>query len=125
MLQKNLESINNLTLQRRLSRISQEESRIGISYCITPTNDYVILKNDLPTDDLNNPREAAKQMISKNIHHEMTSNDKIILFGIGLGYLLDEVYQKFPSKIYIYEPDLMLLHFILSNADISEILASG
>lgn len=125
MLQKNLEAINNLTLQRRLSRISQEESRIGISYCITPTNDYVILKNDLPTDDLNNPREAAKQMIAKNIHHEMTSNDKIILFGIGLGYLLDEVFQKFPSKIYIYEPDLMLLHFILSNADISEILASG
>ena len=125
MLQKNLEAINNLTLQRRLSKITPEESRVGISYCITPTNDYVLLKNDLPTDDLNNPREAAKQMIAKNIHHEMTGNDKIILFGIGLGYLLDEVYQKFPSKIYIYEPDLMLLHFILSNADISEILASG
>lgn len=125
MLNKNLEALKNTVIQRRLSKISAEESRIGISYCITPTNDYVLLKNDLPTDDLNNPREAAKQMIAKNINHEMKNNDTIIIFGIGLGYLLDEVYQEFPSKIYIYEPDLMLLHFVLSNADISEHLASG
>ena len=38
---------------------------------------------------------------------------------------LDEVYQKFPCKILVYEPDLMLLHFVLSNADISEHLSSG
>lgn len=125
MLNKNLESINNPILQRRLARISPEESRVGIAYCITPTNDYVLLKNDLPTDDLNNPREAAKKMIKDNIHHEMNKNDTIIIFGLGLGYLLDEVYQKFPCKIYIYEPDLMLMHFVLSNADISEHLASG
>ncbi len=125
MLEKNLEAINNSVIQRRLAKISAEESRVGISYCITPTNDYVLLKNDLPTDDLNNPREAAKQMVEKNIHHEMKSNDTVIIFGIGLGYLLDEVYQKFPCKIFIYEPDLMLLHFVLSNADISEHLKSG
>lgn len=125
MLEKNLEAINNTVIQRRLSKITPEESRVGVSYCITPTNDYVLLKDDLAIDDLNNPREAAKQSIAKNIHHEMKSNDTIILFGIGLGYLLDEVYQKFPSKILIYEPDLMLLHFVLSNIDISEHLASG
>ncbi len=125
MLEKNLEALNNSILQRRLAKISPEESRVGVSYCITPTNDYVLLKNDLPTDDLNNPREAAVQAIAKNIHHEMKSNDTIIIFGIGLGYLLDEIYQKFPSKILVYEPDLMLLHFVLSNADISEHLSSG
>ena len=125
MLEKNLEALNNSVIQRRLAKITPEESRVGVSYCITPTNDYVLLKNDLPTDDLNNPREAAKQVIAKNINHEMKSNDTIIIFGIGLGYLLDEVYQKFPCKILVYEPDLMLLHFVLSNADISEHLSSG
>lgn len=124
MLEKNLEKLNSPNLKRRLAKISPEESRIGISYCITPTNDYVLLKNDLPTDDLNNPREAAKQMIAKNIQHEMKTNDTIIIFGIGLGYLFDEVFQKFPSKIYVYEPDLKLLHFVLSNIDISEHLSS-
>lgn len=125
MFQKNLEAIENIALRKRLEKISSIESRIGISYCVTPSNDYVLLKNDLATDDLNNPREAIKLMIEKNIRQEMFSNDKIITFGIGLGYLLDEVFNKFSSKIYVYEPDINLLHFVLNNVDISEHLSSG
>ena len=47
----------------------------------------------------------------------MKNNDIIINFGIGLGYLLDESFNNYPSKIYVYEPDLNLLHFVLSNVD--------
>lgn len=125
MLEKNLESIDNLALKRRLAKISPVESRIGISYCVTPSNDYVLLKDDLPADDLENPREAVQKAIEKTIKQEMKSNDFIITFGIGLGYLLDAVYHKYPSRIFVYEPDLNLLHFVLSNIDISEHLASG
>ena len=56
MLNKNLEALDNIALRRRLSKISVIESRIGISYCVTPSNDYILLKNDMPSDDLNNPR---------------------------------------------------------------------
>lgn len=125
MFNKNLEHIDNLALKRRLQKISPIESRVGISYCVTPTNDYVLLKNDLPADDLQNPREAVKQMLKNNIKQEMKSNDIIITFGIGLGYLLDETFNSYPSKIMVYEPDLNLLHFVLSNVDISEHLSSG
>ena len=125
MLNKNLELIDNLALRRRLEKISPIESRIGISYCVTPTNDYVLLKDELPADDLNNPREAVKQMLQKNIRNEMNSNDTIITFGIGFGYLLDETFSTYPSKIFVYEPDLNLLHFVLSNVDLSEHLSSG
>lgn len=125
MFNKNLEAIDNLALKRRLSKISSVESRIGISYCVTPSNDYVLLKDELPSDDLNNPREAVKKMLCDNIKQEMKSNDIIINFGIGLGYLLDETFNTYPSRIYVYEPDLNLLHFVLSNADISEHLSSG
>ncbi|MBE7710936.1 MAG: motility associated factor glycosyltransferase family protein [Cyanobacteria bacterium SIG31] len=125
MLDKNLEHIDNLALKRRLQKISSIESRIGISYCVTTSGDYVLLKDDVPADDLNNPREAVRKMLSNTIKTEMKSNDYIITFGIGLGYLLDEVYNKYSSKIYIYEPDLNLLHFVLCNVDISEHLASG
>ena len=125
MFEKNLEHINNLALKRRLSKISQIESRVGISYCITPTNDYVLLKDDVPADDLENPKEAVKQMLNDNIKGEMKSNDSIVIFGLGLGYLLDETFNRFPSKIYLYEPDLNLLHFVLSNVDLSELLSSG
>lgn len=125
MFEKNLESIDNPSLKRRLSRISQTESKAGIAFCITPSNDYVLLKDEVALDDLTNPREAIRKMIDKTIKQEMTKNDTIITFGIGLGYLLDEVFNKFPSKIYIYEPDINLLHFVLSNVDISEHLSSG
>ena len=125
MFSKNLECIDNLSLKRRLSRISLIESRIGISYCVTPTNDYVLLKNDLPADDLQNPREAVKKMLKSSIKNEMKPHDIIITFGIGLGYLLDEVFNAYSSKIFVYEPDINLLHFVLNNVDISEHLASG
>lgn len=125
MFNKNMEFIDNIALKRRLAKISPVESRMGISYCVTPTNDYVLLKDDLPADDLQNPREAVKQMLKNNIKNEMRANDTIITFGIGLGYLLDEVFNSYPSKIFVYEPDLNLLHFVLNNVDISEHLASG
>ena len=125
MFKKNLEYIDNLALKRRLSRMSIEESRAGISYCITPSNDYILLKDDVPSDDLNNPREAIREMLKKNIKNEMHSNDIIITFGIGLGYLLDEVFNTYPSRIFVYEPDVNFLHFVLNNVDISQHLASG
>ncbi len=125
MFNRNLEFINNVALKRRLEKISPVESRIGISYCVTPTNDYVLLKDDVPSDDLQNPREAVRNMLNNNIKNEMRENDIIITFGIGLGYLLDETFNSYPSKIYVYEPDLNLLHFVLNNVDISEHLASG
>ncbi len=125
MFEKNLEYIDNLALKRRLSRISVEQSRVGISYCVTPSNDYILLKDDVPSDDLNNPREAIREMLKKNIKNEMHSNDIIITFGIGLGYLLDEVFNTYPSRIFVYEPDVNFLHFVLNNVDISQHLASG
>jgi hypothetical protein len=67
MFEKNLEVIDNIALKRRLARISTTESRAGISYCVTPSNDYVIIKDDIPSDDLNNPREAIRKMLDNNI----------------------------------------------------------
>ena len=125
MFNKNLESIDNLALKRRLLNISSIESRVGISYCITPTNDYVLLKDELPSDDLQNPREAIRTMLGKSIKEDLKPTDIIITFGIGLGYLLDETFNKYPARIFVYEPDIKLLHFVLNNVDISEHLSSG
>ena len=125
MFTKNLQRIDNEALKRRLLKVSDVDSRAGMSYCVTPSNDYILLKNDVPIDDINNPREAIKKHLNKSIKHEMGKNDVIITFGIGLGYLLDEVFNTYPSRIYVYEPDINLLHFALTNVDISEHLSSG
>ena len=78
MFDKNIEFIDNSALKRRLIKISPIESRVGISYCVTPSNDYVLLKNDLPADDLNNPREAIKKIFNNNIKNEMKNKDILI-----------------------------------------------
>ena len=125
MFNKNLESINNPALKRRLEKINPADAKQGITYLITPSNDYILLKDDVPLDDLNNPREAIKHNLKINIKEEMRPNDIIVVFGLGLGYLLDEVFTTYPSRIFVYEPDLNLMHFVLSNVDISEHLSSG
>lgn len=125
MLKKNLEFLNNNKLKEALAKLTIEESRIDISYCMTPSNDYLLMKNDVPMDDINNPREAIQEMLKGLIKQPMGPTDKIVIFGIGLCYILDEVFNTYPSKIYLYEPDTKLLHFVLSNVDISEHLASG
>ena len=86
MFEKNLNAIDNIMLKKRLMRISPEESRQGISYCVTPSNDYILLKDEIPSDDLQNPREAIKKMFKSTIKNEMKSSDFIITFGIGLVY---------------------------------------
>lgn len=125
MYNRNLEFLDNEGLKSRLANISLEESSKDMSYCMTPSNDYLLMKNDLPFDDINDPRGAVREMLKVSIKNPMVQNDIIITFGIGLCYLLDEVYNAYPCKIFIYEPDIKVLHFVLNNVDISEHLASG
>ena len=125
MFSRNLEFLNNLALKSRLERITLEESSKNMSYCMTPSNDYLLMKDDVPFDDINNPREAIKETLKSTVKNPMGNNDIIITFGIGLCYMLDEVYNTYPSRIIVYEPDINVLHFVLNNVDISEHLASG
>ena len=125
MFYRNLEFIENESLKQRLKKITLAQSSKNMSYCMTPSDDYLLIKNDLPLDDVNDPKKAVNEMLESIIKTPMDVNDIIITFGIGLGYLLDAAYNKYTSKIIVYEPDIELLHFVLNNIDISEHLASG
>ncbi|MCQ2744499.1 MAG: hypothetical protein MJ230_06880, partial [bacterium] len=61
MFKKNLEALNNSALKRRLEKINSDTTKNGITYMITKSNDYILLKDDVPIDDLINPREAIKE----------------------------------------------------------------
>ena len=52
MFSRNLEFLNNLALKSRLERITLEESSKNMSYCMTPSNDYLLMKDDVPFDDI-------------------------------------------------------------------------
>ena len=125
MFDKNLEFIFDEDLKSRLREIKIDEAKACMSYCMTTSNDYLIMKNDIPIDDIDNPRKAVQDMLSATIKKPMETNDIIITFGIGLCYQLDEVYNTYPSRIFVYEPDTKLLNFVLHNVDITEHLKSG
>ena len=125
MFNKNLEFLSNEDLKARLGGFAIDETKANMSYCMTKSNDYLIMKNDIPLDDIDNPRKAVQVMINETIKRPMEKNDIIITFGLGLCYQLDEVFNTFPSRIFVYEPDTKLIHFVLSNVDISDHLKSG
>ena len=125
MFKKNLEYINNKDLKARLEELRIDETKANMSYCMTSSNDYLLMKNEVPLDDIDNPRKAVQDMMKESIKKPMGKNDIIITFGIGLCYQLDEVFNTYPSRIFVYEPDTKLLHFVLNNVDISEHLQSG
>ena len=92
MFKKNLEYINNESLKRRLQAISDYESRTGISYCMSKSNDYVLLKDDVPIDDLQNPREAVCKNFEANIKSNLRPTDTLVIFGILFPSALYSVY---------------------------------
>ena len=104
MFNKNLEAIDNPALKRRLSRISEIESKSDMSYCISSSNDYVLLKNNLPIDDLKNPRQAIQKMFENTIKNTMINS---ILISI----------QHLPKTIFMVLINLspIILTLTLSN----------
>ena len=67
MFNKNLLFFNNEELKERLKRFSLDDTKKNLSYCMTPSNDYLLMKDEGPIDDVNNPREAVKQMLKSTI----------------------------------------------------------
>ncbi|MGE0200590.1 MAG: motility associated factor glycosyltransferase family protein [Candidatus Melainabacteria bacterium] len=89
----------------------------------TTAGDYTLIVNGVPLHDLAGAVKEAKAQCDAECHAGVRSNH--IVLGLGLGYLLDEVFQRSKGKIFLYEPNLPLLRFVLENVDLSEIFGSG
>lgn len=74
---------------------------------------------------LHNPESPIAE-VRQTIEQQATlAADRIhAVLGLGLGYLPDELIQKTPGQMVIYEPDLALLRFVLENVDLTQLFAS-
>lgn len=107
----------------------------------TPANEFVlqVLRQVAPADDLeifktgdgsltlkyksvflhdiDGALAEARQLCDQYCHPSLRACH--IIFGLGLGYLLREVRNRSKGKVFIYEPNLPLLRYVLDNVDLS------
>ncbi len=60
------------------------------------------------------PVREAESMAEKSTE-KLSANDIVVICGLGLGYLTEEVRKRFDGKIILIEPDLSLLKLALTE----------
>ena len=115
--------LNNSCLRDRLSKISFNDASKDFNCFIAKSGDYALAKKNFPYDDIENPVQSVIDTCLNTITEPPQKTDFIVIYGLGLGYILDEVYTRYQSRIIVYEPDLNLLRFVLENVDLSHILS--
>ena len=119
----NMAALSNSSLKKRLSAISFEEASKDFNCFIAKSGDYALAKKNFPYDDIENPVQSVIDTCKNTITAEPQKTDFIVIYGLGLGYILDEVYTRYNSRIIVFEPDLQLLRFVMENVDLSHILS--
>jgi len=121
MFEKNLSYLNNVRLKEELKNIPITSCISDIGFVNTANGNVVFMKGEIPTDDTIDPIGYAKSLITPQMK-EFQKNDVIISVGIGVGYILDELFNTVQSKIVIYEPDTKFLRFIFETVDLTPYL---
>ncbi len=100
-------------LANKLLRFENEKSNLQLAQ--SENGEYnLFFRNELLHDPTNPTLEANN--IAQKIQ---TDNALIIVYGLGLGYLPDIVAQKVKDfPIIIYEPNIEIIHYVLSIAQI-------
>ena len=126
MFQKNLEAIKikNPKLAERLEKIDIN-SITGIEVLEAESKDLVISYKNTPLHSTIDPAREAKTTWNRTIKTELKKNDIQIVFGLGLGYLFKRAFVNSESKIFIMEPFIEVMRFVLEHVDFSNELSDS
>ena len=120
---QNAQALSNQQQLELLQILEQTASTPDATLIQTIAGDFTLLYRDIY---LHNPQGAVSEasLITQK-HCKPAIGRAHLILGIGLGYLVEAVYQHSPGQLIVYEPDLNLLKFVLENVDLSEYLNSG
>ena len=126
MFQKNLEAIKikNPKLAERLEKIDIN-SITGIEVFEAESKDLIISYKNTPLHSTIDPAREAKTTWNRTVRAELKKNDIQIVFGLGLGYLFKRAYVSAESKIFIIEPFIEVMRFVLEHVDFSNELSDS
>lgn len=122
VLNENLQAIGryNPELVNKILTTETEKSNIKVEK--NQNDQFNIFVSGFPLHDINNPEEESKN-IAQKIPDKEASNKIRIVYGLGLGYLIDEISNVVSnSKIILYEPNLDILKYVLQIAQIDALL---
>lgn len=118
VLNENLQAIGryNSELVNKILTTEIEKSNIVVEK--NQNNQYNIFVSGFPLHDINNPEQESKD-IAQKITDKDSPNKIRIVYGLGLGYLIDEVSNVVTkSNIILYEPNIDILKYVLQIAQI-------
>ncbi len=94
-----------------------------IELITTEDEDYTLIYRGIPLHAASGALKEAREISNSQCRPGLGRVHLVL--GMGLGYLMEAVYQQSPGNIVVYEPDASLLRFVLDNVDLSEYLSSG
>ena len=119
VLEKNLQAISRYdkNLADKILMFDFEKANIGAVE--TELKEFNVVFNGIPLHSQQGAVLEAQSIVAKIENKE---NSLRIIYGLGLGYLLDEACEKLTnSKIILYEPNIEILKFVFSIAQIDAI----
>lgn len=127
-LEKNLEALNtkphHFRLVTRLRNYTPKTDAFPVAE--TYAGDYTILVNNMPIHSPHGAMREATELANQEVQTKRYGQN--LIFGLGLGYVLKAVVDlktrlDLESRVVVYEPDMDLLHFVMTNVDLSDLLA--
>ncbi len=119
VLEKNLKQISKYDkeLCNKILMSNFEKSNIKVTK--TQKDEYNLIYNNFLIHADTGAVNEAKKIIEK-LENKENKNTIRVVYGLGLGYLADEI-STIDSKIIIYEPNIDILSFVLNIAEIDAI----
>ncbi|OGI24794.1 MAG: hypothetical protein A2287_03085 [Candidatus Melainabacteria bacterium RIFOXYA12_FULL_32_12] len=120
MFQKNLEvlKVKNPVLASKLEKIDIANIK-NIDVVNAESKDLIINYNKVNLHSSLDPIREAKTVWHRTIKTDLKVNDIQIVFGLGLGYLFKRAFVSSDSKIFLIEPFIEVLRFVLEYVDFS------
>lgn len=115
----------NSNLADKLIGLSFDDARKTIDIAKSKSDDIIFIKNNIPLESIDNPIEDAFYDVQSSIKSSLGAFDFIIVFGLGVGYMLDYVFEKYNSKIVLIEPDINVIRTAFEMVDYSKYIESG
>lgn len=127
MFKKNLEAIRkvNKVLAYKLEHVTLEEASRNLSAIKNEFGEYILTRNNKYVDDTPSPIASAKAIYAEQIKSATSRHDFIVIFGLGLGNLLDYAHTESVTQLILYEPEIDIIRFTCEYVDLTKYFKDG